>query len=273
VLARSSDHVNVVVHEFGGAGRPLLLSHATGFHGYCYLPIADELSDRHTSYALDYRGFGDTARPDDWRVDWTRFGDDAEAAATALAPEGGLIGFGHSMGGAALLMAAHRNPGLFEQIVAFEPIVFPRLADDERRSSPLADGARKRRESFPSFEEAIESYGSKPPMSAFDPDVLRLYVAHGFRAAPEGVRLKCAPEHEARTYEGSHSSHLWDQLPEVETPVTVIGSGDGDAPAIIAPMVAEQLQDSTFIQRTDLNHFGPFVDPTSVAGMITDAIG
>ena len=273
MLAPSSDHVSVVVHEFGGSGRPLLISHATGFHGYCYLPIADELSERHTSYALDFRGFGDTARPDDWAVDWARYGDDAEAVATALAPGGGLIGFGHSMGGAALLMAAHRNPGLFEHIVAFEPIVFPRLEDDEHRSPPLAGGARRRRESFPSFEEAIENYGSKPPMSAFDPDVLRLYVAHGFRAAPEGVRLKCAPEHEARTYERSHSSHMWDHLPDVETAVTVIGSGDGDGPATIAPMVAEQLPNSTFVDRADLDHFGPFVDPTSIAGMIADAIG
>lgn len=121
----SSDHVSVAVHEFGGAGRPLLLSHATGFHGYCYLPIADELSEEFTSYALDYRGHGDTARPDDHEVVWERYGDDALAVARAVAPDGGLVGFGHSMGGACLLMAAHRDPGLFDLIVAFEPIVFP----------------------------------------------------------------------------------------------------------------------------------------------------
>lgn len=272
MLAHSSDHVRVVVHEFGGSGRPLLISHATGFHAYCYLPIADELSDDYACYALDYRGFGDTARPEDWDVDWTRYGDDAEAAAKAVAPDGGLIGFGHSMGGAGLLMAAHRNPGLFDHIVAFEPIVFPRVEDDARRSPPLAGGARKRRESFPSFQVAIENFGSKPPMQHFDPDVLRLYVAHGFRSAPEGVRLKCSPEHEARTYEGSHGSHMWEHLHEVETPVTVIGSGDGDPPATIAPLVAEQLPRATFVERTDLDHFGPFVEPSSLARMIADAV-
>ncbi len=125
VRVMSSDHVSVAIHEFGGAGRPLLLSHATGFHGYCYLPIADALADDFTSYAVDYRGHGDTARPDDWQVEWDRYGDDALAAARAVAPDGGLVGFGHSMGGACLLMAAHRDPGLFDVIVAFEPIVFP----------------------------------------------------------------------------------------------------------------------------------------------------
>ena len=62
VRVPSSDHVNLAVHEFGGDGPPLLLSHATGFHGYAYLPIADALDRRFTSYALDYRGHGDTPR-------------------------------------------------------------------------------------------------------------------------------------------------------------------------------------------------------------------
>ena len=114
VRVPSSDHVSVAVHELGGTGPPLLISHATGFHGYCYLPVADELMSSFTVYAVDYRGHGDTARPDDWAVDWTRYGDDAEAVATAIAPDGGLVAFGHSMGGAALLMAARRRPGLFD---------------------------------------------------------------------------------------------------------------------------------------------------------------
>ena len=154
----SSDHVSVAVHEMGGSGRPLLLSHATGFHGYCYLPMADHLADRFTSHALDYRGHGDTPRPDDWAVDWNKYGDDALAAARAIAPDGGLIGFGHSMGGAGLIMAAQREPELFDLIVAFEPIIFPTDGDPAGSSpSPLVEGARRRRPSFDSFEDAIEN--------------------------------------------------------------------------------------------------------------------
>ena len=81
--AASSDHVNVVVHEFGGTGRPLLLSHATGFHGYCYLPIADALDDRFTSFALDYRGHGDTPRSSADDTDWRSTGI---ATATTRSP-------------------------------------------------------------------------------------------------------------------------------------------------------------------------------------------
>ena len=269
----SSDHVSVAVHEFGGVGRPLLLSHATGFHGYCYLPIADELADDFTSYAVDYRGHGDTARPDDWQVDWERYGDDAVAVARAIAPDGGLVGFGHSMGGACLLMAAHREPDLFDRIVVFEPIVFPpRDPDGPQGEGPsLSTGARKRRATFDSFDGAIANYSSKPPMMAFHPDVLRLYVAHGFRPSPEGVRLKCDPEHEARTFDTGGDHSTWHLLPEIETPVVVLVGREQYGPGAVAEQVADRLVNSTFIQRDDWDHFTPLVDPAAMADIVRDA--
>ncbi|MDX2380080.1 MAG: alpha/beta hydrolase [Acidimicrobiia bacterium] len=270
----SSDHVSVAVHELGGNGRPLLISHATGFHGYCYLPIADELSDSCSTFAIDHRGHGATARPDDWSVDWSRYGDDTTAVVEAIAPSGGLVGFGHSMGGAALLMAAARRPELFDVIVAVEPIVFP--SDPEMLGglppSGLAGGARRRRSSFPSFDAAIENYASKPPMDLFDPDVLRLYVAHGFRPAPEGVRLKCDPEHEARTFESSWDHRTWDLLPEIETRVVVVASGDGQGPATIAPKIVERLPNATLVELPNTNHFWPYVDPVATAELISSSI-
>lgn len=272
----SSDHVSVAVHELGGEGRPLLLSHATGFHGYCYLPIADDLSDEMTAFALDYRGHGDTARPEDWAVDWERYGDDAHAAARAIAPDGGLIAFGHSMGGACLLMAAHRDPSLFDLIVVFEPIVFPPRDPD---ASPQGDGpnlsvgARKRRATFASFDDAIANYSAKPPMAAFDRDVLRLYVAHGFRPSPEGVRLKCDPEHEARTFDTGGQHTTWSTLPEIETPVVVMaGTAAESGPGAIAAPVAEQLPNATYVHREDWNHFTPFVEPAAIADQIRRSV-
>ncbi len=269
----SSDHVSIAIHEFGGAGRPLLFSHATGFHGYCYLPIADRLDERFTSYALDYRGHGDTASNDAWDGDWERYGDDALAAARAIAPDGGLIGFGHSMGATGLLMAAHREPGLFDLIIGFEPIVFPEPHETGRGPNdppPIIEGARRRRPSFESFEHAVENYASKPPFQFVDPNVLRLYVAHGFRPAPEGVRLKCSPEHEAMTFEGGAAHRTWDVLPEIDTRVVVIGGGDPQGPGLVARPLAERLPNSLFIHQPDATHFGPFVDPNGTADLIAD---
>ena len=275
----SSDGVSVAIHEFGGDGPPLLFSHATGFHGFCYLPIADRLDERFTCFALDYRGHGSTPRPagladedPSWTLDWAGYGDDAEAVATAIAPDGGLTGFGHSMGAAALLMAAHRRPDLFELIIAFEPIVFPgpRDPDSVDGPPPIIERARRRRPSFASFEEARANYGSKPPLGALDPDALRLYVAHGFRPAPEGVRLTCSSEWEARTFEGGAVHRTWDILPEIETPVVVIGSGDEQGPAVVAQPVAEHLANGRFVHLADTTHFGPLSDPGSTARLIAE---
>ncbi len=272
----SSDQINVAVRELGGVGRPLLLSHATGFHGHCYLPLADRLSDEFTSYALDFRGHGSTPRPDDWRVDWERYGDDALATAEAIAARHGadrLVGFGHSMGATALLMAAHRNPALFDVIVAFEPIVFPTDRDPAPRgASPMIDAARNRRPTFLSFASALENFASKAPMQSFDADVRRLYVGHGFRPSPEGVRLTCDPEHEARTFEQGAQHRTWDLLADIRTrTVIVAGANDGSGPAMVAEAIAAELPNGTFVELPDANHLDPFVDPDRSAELIRAA--
>ncbi len=272
----SSDEVSVAVHELtdaDDAARPtLLVAHATGFHGRAYLPMAAHLADRYRILGLDLRGHGDTLLPADWTVDWHGYGDDALAVADRLAGDpaaASLIGFGHSMGGAALLLAAHRRPDRFEQLVLYEPIVFPPDPDRADRPSPLIAGARRRRATFPSIDAAITNYRSKPPLGAFDPAALDAYVRYGFTANGDGVRLKCSPEHEARTFEQSLTSGLWDLLPSIETPTVVIsGRVEEDQASHGARPAAEHLPNARYVEVPDLDHFGPFTDPARVAALV-----
>jgi pimeloyl-ACP methyl ester carboxylesterase len=185
-------------HDLGGEGPVLLVSHATGFHGRCYLPMAGELRTRHRCIALDYRGHGDTPMPPGVAVTWEGYGDDATAVARTVADAAGtpVVAFGHSMGGACLLMAAHRDPTLFERLVLFEPIVFPPqgLRDPDEGPSPLIAGARRRRRTFPSFDDAIENYARKPPLGSFTHAALEAYVRYGFTRGDDGqVYLSCDP--------------------------------------------------------------------------------
>jgi hypothetical protein len=46
MTVRSTDGVELAVHDLGGEGPVLLVSHATGFHGRCYLPLATHLATR-----------------------------------------------------------------------------------------------------------------------------------------------------------------------------------------------------------------------------------
>ena len=280
----SSDGVEVAVHDLGGVGPHLLISHATGFHGRAYATLARELAHRFHCIAFDYRGHGDTRTPTaaldgsvtGQKYDWQHYADDAFVVAAWAREQDAapIVGFGHSMGGAAVLMAAHRDPVLFRALVLFEPIVFP--ADSLRpagQPNPLAGGARRRRTVFPSYEAAEANFSSKPPLSAFPSDALHAYVRHGFAEDEDGqVHLKCLPETEAGTFEGSGSLPTWDLLPEIHVPVLVLaGEAEEDfGPALIAPQVAERLPNGRYEGHPEIDHFGPMTHPTEIAQLITD---
>ncbi len=266
----STDGVNVSVHDLGGVGPQLLVSHATGFHGRCYAPVAHALADRYHSVAFDYRGHGNTPRPDG-PVDWHRYGDDAQAMAAALPHP--TFAFGHSMGGACLLMAAHRDPSLFSKIVVFEPIVFPPSGiRPDASESPLSIGARRRREVFPSFEAAIANYAAKPPLMGFTGEALAAYVRYGFTEGEDGqVHLKCRPETEAETFEMGPHHDTWDLVPEIETPVLVVaGKVQEYQPSAIAAQVAERLPNATYLELPSFDHFAPMTHPAEMADVIAD---
>jgi pimeloyl-ACP methyl ester carboxylesterase len=271
VLVTSTGGISLTVHDLGGEGPPLLLSHATGFHGCAYTPMAAHLRRRFHCWALDYRGHGDSDPPPDDVVAWPVFGDDALAVAEALELRGAM-GFGHSMGGATLLMAELARPGTFAGLVLFEPIAFPPEPVDEGRIAEIAGAARRRREVFASRDEAYANYASKPPLNVMVPDALRAYVEHGFVDQPGGsVRLRCDPEHEAAIFEAGAQQDTYDRLGAVDCPVVVAaGSAARNMPGALAPAVAAALPHGRFVRFEDLTHFGPMQDPGRVAGLVSD---
>jgi len=259
------------VHDYNPDSRAstVLFSHATGFHGRVFDPVASALTSTHHCITFDYRGYGDSTCPPDWQVEWVGYGDDALAAARHAARhaahQGPIIGAGHSMGGAALVMAALREPQLFRALVLFEPIIFPLATPDQQRNgpSPLIEGARRRRAEFASFDEALANYSSKPPLNIFDAAALRAYVLFGFKPQPDGsVALKCLPEHEARTYETGANHETWNELGKLAVPTWVISGVETPmSPASIAPGIAAQIPGATFVRHEQLTHFGPMQDP------------
>ncbi|MBM3730297.1 MAG: alpha/beta hydrolase [Actinobacteria bacterium] len=278
VSVESTDGISLAVHHLSdcepGSLPAVLLSHATGFHGRCWIPVAKRLEGRFDVWAHDHRGYGDSTVPDDWTVRWAAFGDDALAAARYVATNvnnGPIIAAGHSMGGATLVMAALREPALFGGIVTFEPIIFPPsgFRPDDMPPNPLAALTRRRRAVFASLDEARENFASKPPMSSFHSDALEAYVVHGFRHTANGVALKCSPEHEARTYETGGSHETWNSLTSLTVPLWVVGSPEQQyQPSAIAPRIAEQVPGARYEAWSDVSHFGPMEDPDRLANFI-----
>lgn len=272
----SSDGVSLAVHDYKPKSHAptVLFSHATGFHGRVFDPVASQLIATHHCVTFDYRGHGDSTLPQDWQVRWSAYGDDALVAARYAAKNEPVVGAGHSMGGAALVMAALRAPELFRALVLFEPIIIPPITRESNSGpNPLADGARKRRNTFASFYDALATYSSKPPLNVFRPDALEAYVMFGFRQMPDGtITLRCSPEHEARTYETAALHETWDDLVKLEIPTWVISGVKLDqGPSAIAPLIAAAIPGSRFVKYDDLGHFGPMQDPVRFAAIIRQA--
>ncbi|MEO1062427.1 MAG: alpha/beta hydrolase [Actinomycetota bacterium] len=265
----SSGGVDVAVHELGGEGPPLLLCHATGFHGRCWEPTARHLTDRYRCIAPDLRGHGDSPVPPELELHWSGFADDLLAVIDAL-DLGPVRAAGWSMGAAALVLAEQRRPGTIHSAFLFEPIIFPVLPTGP---NPMAPGARKRREVFASRDEAFDNYLGKGPFANADPAALHGYVEHGFSDRPDGsVILKCRGEIEAQVYE-HHGHDAWDRLDELDVPLVLAMSGDGGRPAQLVPLLAERVPGATLLRLDELTHMAPLEDPAAVAEAVADAVG
>ena len=268
----SSDGVTVAVHDLGGRGEPLLISHATGFCGRAYEPLAAMLAGRFHVYALDYRGHGESTTPDRDAMHWHRIADDLATAVTAISSEPiGVVG--HSMGGACALLVEHRAPGTFRWAYVFEPIVMPFGFSNAERSSEIASGAARRRAVFANRGEAMLRYAERPPLSTLRADCLRAYVEHGFRDLPDGtVTLRCEPTTEAAVFAGSGDITI-DDIRDVDIPVTVAtGAVLAEfSPAVLGETQAAAMRAARLERHDDLGHMGPLQDPPAIAARVIAA--
>lgn len=271
----STDGVTLALIDLGGEGPPLLLCHPTGFHGMVWAPLAERLAGVAHCWGVDFRGHGDSSLPASMDLAWDGMADDVLAVVDHLGTAG-VRAVGHSMGGAALLMAEMRRPGTFAGLWLYEPIVMPRW-DGVPPANPIAAAARRRRPTFPDREAAYTNFAAKPPLNALDPAALRAYVDHGLRPrrAADGdhaVELKCAPEVEALVFENGLAIDAFDRLGEVRIPVTVAASEDGGAPARVAPLLVDALPQGRLELFPELTHFGPMEDPAGIAAAVRAAL-
>ena len=266
IEVRSEDGAKLNLRMMGGSGPDLLVCHATGFHGLAYRPLAQCLKDEFRVWALDFRGHGSSGPAPNDDYGWSAMGGDVAACAAAIGADR-LYGFGHSMGGAALLLAERSRPGMFERLFLYEPIVLPRGFFDQPGANPLAAGARNRREVFNSRAEALARYSSRSPLGVMRADALAAYVEGAFVELPDGrVRLACSAETEARTFEAS-SGLATEDAATISVP-TAVGAGTVGAvpnPGAFAPAIAEALPEGRFLSFEDLGHFGPLEAPGIVA--------
>ncbi|MGO9028669.1 MAG: alpha/beta fold hydrolase [Acidimicrobiales bacterium] len=273
------DGVGIATYDFGGDGPDLLLVHATGFCATVLGPVARALAGDFHCWALDLRAHGHSDRPADGDFAWSGFATDVLTVVGHLGLDHPL-GFGHSCGGASLLLAEERRPGTFAALHAFEPVVLPAPPmAPSLEDNPLSTGALRRRESFPSRTDAFLNFSSKPPFRDLDPEAIRSYVEDGFETVPgpeggdgEAVRLRCRREDEAQIYAHGVSHDAFLALGRVACHVTLACGEHTDAfgPAFLEAD-AERLTSSTVEILPGVGHFGPLERPREMAGSIARA--
>jgi pimeloyl-ACP methyl ester carboxylesterase len=271
----TADGVEIATYDFGGDGSPLLLAHATGFHGRVWLPVADTLRRHFHCWSFDARGHGESGKAPDGNYAWEGFGLDVLAVVQGLGMEPPRA-VGHSCGGAALLLAEEAQPGTFLALYCYEPVVPDNLTTPEVTGSdnPLAAGARRRREVFASRAAARDNYAAKPPFSAFDAAALDAYVQWGFQDLPDStVQLSCRGEDEARIYEAAWQHRAFRDLAGVGCPVALAAGGQHahfgiDVVTAIAARIAGP---ATVEVHEERGHFGPMERPAEIAASIASA--
>jgi pimeloyl-ACP methyl ester carboxylesterase len=279
--ARTPDEVGIAYYDLGGHGPVVLLVHATGFCAALLAPLADRLGGRYHCIAIDERAHGLSDRPpgDDFR--WYGFAADVLAVVDHLGLDRPSA-FGHSCGGAALLVAEEARPGTFAALYCYEPIVYPGdtpLAPN-LEANPLSTGALRRRQVFGSRQEALDNFSTKAPFDRLHPEVLAAYVDNGFGPVPGsgpgssgGIGLRCRREDEAQVYAHSLAHDAFAHLDQVRCPVTLACGAETDA---IGPTFLERFAERLPRCRIEifpgLGHFGPLEDPDAVARSLPAAL-
>ncbi|MHB8439115.1 MAG: alpha/beta fold hydrolase [Acidimicrobiales bacterium] len=280
-LVSSSDGVTVAYYDGGGSPEApvLLLAHATGFCGPVLMPMGRRVSRAHP-VALDERGHGASSRPASGDYTWDGFGADVLAVVDAMGA-GPVVGFGHSCGGAALLLAEQQRPGTFAGLFCFEPIVYP--GDDPpgplpaEKGNPLAASALRRREHFASRLRALENFASKAPFDTFYPEALAAYVDNGFEPdpahGPGAIRLRCRRQDEAMVFAMSFAHGAFGRLHEVACPVALAyGTRSTTMGRAHLELLASRLNRAEIVAFEGLGHLAPMEDPARVAAAVESRV-
>ncbi len=242
----------------------IAFAHATGFCGGVWRPVVNEAKSRFNTLTWDFPNHGSgPAIPSP--VDWWAFGEWARDQVAGLS--GPVIGVGHSMGGAALVMAEILAPKTFAAFVLIEPMLLP--PPYQRAENNLSRGVRKRRRVFESRLAARENFASKAPFLNWHPDALDAYVDCGLVETDEGVELTCRPEQEADIYEGSTAHGAFDRVSEVDVPTLILAGSETDVyPEAHLRAMIERFPSAGLEILAGENHFLPMERPDLVARRI-----
>lgn len=205
--------------HFGDQSKPvrLVFLHANGFNALSYRSILDPIAKEQNIHclSLDLRGHGMTdLRDTPGRfANFYAYAHDVKSYLDRYVPNNVILA-GHSLGASTAILTAHLMGERIEKVLAFDPIVLPKMArlimssrfgrNHFKTRLPLAKAAGRRREHFDSFQQVFDRFHGRGTFKQFSDDALWDYIHGGFVPIDndmiQGVKLACAPIWEQYTY-------------------------------------------------------------------------
>jgi len=236
------------------ARETIVLLHGFTQTGRSWEPVIAALGERYRALAPDIRGHGDAAQllPADF--------PSVHADVLALAPERFALA-GYSMGGRIALSLALAAPEHISRLTLIG--ASPGIADvEERRARRAADEALAERIEAEGIEAFAASWSSLPLFADQSQDVA---------AAAHAMRLQQSPAGLAAALRGLGTGvmePLWDRLPSVAIPVTLI-AGERDAKfRAIAERMAGLLPDARLHVVPGAGHAVQLQQPAALAELL-----
>ncbi|RHX80878.1 alpha/beta fold hydrolase [Leptospira yasudae] len=239
--------------------RVVLLCHANGYSALTYRYYIEELSKTHRVIALDFAGHGESDSTLDFK-NWYFFRDQVLALIEAENLRD-IIGVGHSLGGASLILSSYHSPEKFRKVIANDPVVldFLKVTFSRLFHNPLAKVAIKRRREFKNLETVSKLYKRTPSFLKMDTEIYDDYIRSCFRTGPNGEAiLRCLPEVEAKIFDSvSYLSLFQYGRIKTETHITI-----PEPHEVCSPKGAKRIQSGNSKSTLEIwpgtTHFFPF---------------
>lgn len=265
--------------DFGGTGPILHFAHPNAYPPACFTPLLEPLTENYHVVTMHHRPLWpghDPAEFENWQV----IADDLQHFLTQQGHEQ-IIGVGHSLGAVATMKAAYQHPHLFSKLVLIEPVFFePQFLEllaanpAVLENSPMARGARKRRDTWPDRQTAFDHYRAKSVFERWPDEALWSYVNEGFVETAAGdLTLAFSRDWEAKIY-ASLPLHVWEELPQVPQSTLAIRGAESDTLTQGAWQLWQELQPAaTFVEIAGAGHMVPMVRTAEVVKAINDFLG
>ena len=215
-------------------GLRLVLSHANGFSADAYYPFWSLLADRFDLILYDFRNHGWNPVGDLQAHNIETFIRDTDRVLKAIDRHFGerpKVGVFHSMSAQVAVLQAARGGG-FSALVLFDPFICPpgcapqHVQTLEATMRQMAEGARRRRETFASEEAFAERIRNAPAFERLVPGTAEVMARTTLRQIPGDTAygLRCPREYEARIHQQGLRWAMAVDIDKLHCPAKAIGA-------------------------------------------------